>query len=86
MQIHDLAAATFNPYNEDGSVNYAGVDAHAKDLARHGVMFAFSSYFVTISSAYAEQRFNKRRYHKQNGLLLRFSTAQSMEQLVTVWL
>jgi len=39
--IHDLAAATFVPYNEDGSVNYAGVDAHCKDLAVHGVPFAF---------------------------------------------
>jgi N-acetylneuraminate lyase len=39
--IHDLAAATFVPYNEDGSVNYGGVDAHCKDLAVHGVMFAF---------------------------------------------
>jgi N-acetylneuraminate lyase len=40
--VHDLAAATFVPFNDDGSVNLAGVDAHAKDLADHGVMFAFS--------------------------------------------
>jgi hypothetical protein len=42
LQIDDLAAATFTPYNADGSVNYAGVDAHAADLAKHGVPYAFS--------------------------------------------
>ena len=39
--VHELAAATFVPYNADGSVNYAGVDAHARDLAVHGVLVAF---------------------------------------------
>jgi len=41
--IHDLAAATFVPYNADGSVNYDGVDAHCRDLARHEVNTAFSA-------------------------------------------
>ncbi len=36
-------AATFVPYNEDLTVNYAGVDAHCRDLAVHGVPFAFSA-------------------------------------------
>ncbi len=31
------------PYNEDLTVNYAGVDAHCRDLAVHGVPFAFSA-------------------------------------------
>jgi hypothetical protein len=39
--VHELAAATFVPYHADGSVNYAGVDAHARDLAVHGVLVAF---------------------------------------------
>ena len=39
--VHDLAAATFVPYNADGTVNYAGVDAHCRDLAVHGVPVAF---------------------------------------------
>ena len=43
FKIDGLAAATFTPYNSDGSVNYAGVDAHCKDLASHGVRFAFSA-------------------------------------------
>ena len=41
--INDLAAATYVPYNVDGSVNYAGVDAHCKDLADNKVMTAFSA-------------------------------------------
>ena len=39
--VHDLAAATFVPYHADGSVNYAGVAAHCRDLAVHGVTTAF---------------------------------------------
>ena len=39
--VDDLAAATFVPYNEDFTVNYAGVDAHCRDLAVHGVLTAF---------------------------------------------
>lgn len=39
--VDDLAAATFTPYNEDGSVNYSLIDGHARDLAKHGVKFAF---------------------------------------------
>ena len=41
--MDDLAAATFVPYHDDGAVNYAGVDAHARDLAAHGVLIAFST-------------------------------------------
>ncbi len=39
--VHELAAATFVPYNADGSVCYAGVDGHCRDLAVHGVLVAF---------------------------------------------
>ena len=42
FKIDGLAAATFTPYKADGSVDYAGVDAHCADLAAHGVRFAFS--------------------------------------------
>jgi hypothetical protein len=43
FKIDGLAAATFTPYKADGSVDYAGVDAHCADLAAHGVRFAFSA-------------------------------------------
>ena len=43
FKIDGLAAATFTPYNADGSVNYDGVDAHCRDLARHEVNTAFSA-------------------------------------------
>ena len=43
FRVDDLAAATFVPYHDDGAVNYAGVDAHARDLAAHGVLIAFST-------------------------------------------
>jgi hypothetical protein len=42
--VDDLAAATFVPYNDDGSVNFAGVDGHCKDLADHKVLTAFSAW------------------------------------------
>ena len=43
FKIDGFAAATFTPYNVDGSVDYAGVAAHCADLAKHGVRFAFSA-------------------------------------------
>lgn len=43
FKVDGLAAATFTPYKADGSVDYDGVDAHCKDLAAHGVRFAFSA-------------------------------------------
>ena len=43
FKIDGFAAATFTPYNDDGSVDYAGVAAHCADLAKHGVRFAFSA-------------------------------------------
>ena len=46
FKIDGLAAATFTPYKADGSVDYAGVDAHCADLAAHGVRFAFSESIV----------------------------------------
>ena len=42
-QIDGLAAATFTPYSAaDGSVDISCVDAHAADLAKHKVPYAFS--------------------------------------------
>jgi len=52
FKIDGLAAATFTPYKADGSVDYAGVDAHCADLAAHGVRFAFSE---SISCAWYRQ-------------------------------
>ena len=56
FKIHDLAAATFVPYNEDGSVNYAGVDAHCRDLAVHGVLVAFSTFFSVEALAVPDSK------------------------------
>jgi hypothetical protein len=46
LQIDDLAAATFTPYNEDGSVAYDLIEAHAADLYKHGVPYAFSEFLL----------------------------------------
>lgn len=53
--MHDLAAATFTPYHADGSVNYGAVDAHAADLASHGVPFAFINGTTGDSMALREE-------------------------------
>ena len=42
--VKGLAAATFTPYHEDGSIAPELVDAHCADLAKNKVSAAFSEY------------------------------------------
>jgi N-acetylneuraminate lyase len=41
FSVTGLAAATFTPYNEDGSIAPELVEAHCADLAKHKVSAAF---------------------------------------------
>jgi hypothetical protein len=76
--INDLAAATYVPYNADGSVNYGGVDAHCKDLADNGVMTAFSACRFRRAAVCDGCDFNPNLFHSPSRISVNGTTGDSM--------